>query len=376
MNIRSTFLTFFIIFSLTSLNAYANSSEMRAFWVVRFALANEKDIESVVHTAYEAGITDLFVQVRALGQTYYKSILESNAPALKEDFDPLQKIVEKCKLYNIRVHAWVNMFYIWSGDYPPKNKNHVFYKLNNQLLRIKSLPEYKDLRKDGIEGFFLNPENSEVQHYLLNLLLEIADKYEVSGIHLDYFRFPGVKYSFTPGSRTKFMMDNYFDPINVYLMQDDYVSQRGYEVFVQADKLYRKFLSSSLSSYLETIARALKIKNNNLRLSVAVKPDPVQAKHRYFQDWKSWLEKKICDFVVMMNYRTNLDEFTFILNQINEPQLKKRIIVGISTYNQNSEAVRSRIKFVKSGQFAGFSLFSYNHLVKNRGYLKNLKLYN
>ncbi len=376
MNIRSTFLTFFIIFSLTSLNAYANSSEMRAFWVVRFALANEKDIESVVHTAYEAGITDLFVQVRALGQTYYKSILESNAPALKEDFDPLQKIVEKCKLYNIRVHAWVNMFYIWSGDYPPKNKNHVFYKLNNQLLRIKSLPEYKDLRKDGIEGFFLNPENSEVQHYLLNLLLEIADKYEVSGIHLDYFRFPGVKYSFTPGSRTKFMMDNYFDPINVYLMQDDYVSQRGYEVFVQADKLYRKFLSSSLSSYLETIARALKIKNNNLRLSVAVKPDPVQAKHRYFQDWKSWLEKKICDFVVMMNYRTNLDEFTFILNQVNEPQLKKRIIVGISTYNQNSEAVRSRIKFVKSGQFAGFSLFSYNHLVKNQGYLKNLKLYN
>ena len=376
MNIRSTFLTFFIIFSLTSLNAYANSSEMRAFWVVRFALANEKDIESVVHTAYEAGITDLFVQVRALGQTYYKSILESNAPALKEDFDPLQKIVEKCKLYNIRVHAWVNMFYIWSGDYPPKNKNHVFYKLNNQLLRIKSLPEYKDLRKDGIEGFFLNPENSEVQHYLLNLLLEIADKYEVSGIHLDYFRFPGVKYSFTPGSRTKFMMDNYFDPINVYLMQDDYVSQRGYEVFVQADKLYRKFLSSSLSSYLETIARALKIKNNNLRLSVAVKPDPVQAKHRYFQDWKSWLEKKICDFVVMMNYRTNFDEFTFILNQVNEPQLKKRIIVGISTYNQNSEAVRSRIKFVKSGQFAGFSLFSYNHLVKNQGYLKNLKLYN
>jgi len=376
MNIRSTFLTFFIIFSLTSLNAYANSSEMRAFWVVRFALANEKDIESVVHTAYEAGITDLFVQVRALGQTYYKSILESNAPALNEDFDPLQKIVEKCKLYNIRVHAWVNMFYIWSGDYPPKNKNHVFYKLNNQLLRIKSLPEYKDLRKDGIEGFFLNPENSEVQHYLLNLLLEIADKYEVSGIHLDYFRFPGVKYSFTPGSRTKFMMDNYFDPINVYLMQDDYVSQRGYEVFVQADKLYRKFLSSSLSSYLETIARALKIKNNNLRLSVAVKPDPVQAKHRYFQDWKSWLEKKICDFVVMMNYRTNLDEFTFILNQVNEPQLKKRIIVGISTYNQNSEAVRSRIKFVKSGQFAGFSLFSYNHLVKNQGYLKNLKLYN
>ena len=153
MNIRSTFLTFFIIFSLTSVNAYANSSEMRAFWVVRFALANEKDIETIVHTAYEAGITDLFVQVRALGQTYYTSILESNAPALKENFDPLQKIIEKCRLYNIRVHAWVNMFYIWSGDHPPKNENHVFYKLNHHLLRIKALPEYNNLRREGIEGF-------------------------------------------------------------------------------------------------------------------------------------------------------------------------------------------------------------------------------
>lgn len=238
------------------------------------------------------------------------------------------------------------------------------------------MPEYQDLRQAGLEGYYLNPENSKVQKYLLNLLLEIADKYEVAGIHLDYFRFPGVKYSFTPGSRTEFMLDNYFDPLTVYHSQDNYVLDRGYEVFVAADKQYRNYLSSLLSKYLEMIKSELNRKKSNLKLSVAVKPDYIQAKHRYFQDWKSWLENKNCDFIVMMNYRTKFDEFTTMLDQVNEPRLKDRIIVGISTYNQDSKAVNSRISYVKSGRFAGYSLFSYNHLVKNQNYLRSLKLYN
>lgn len=376
MKIRFLFVTLYIVLCLTSQSAYANKQEMRAFWVVRFALTNENDIERVVHTAYASGITDLFVQVRALGQTYYKSDLEANTSKLKENFDPLQIIIEKCRLYNIRVHAWVNMFYIWSGNNPPKQTSHVFYKLNDHLLRTQSLPEYQELRNAGVEGYYLNPENSKVQKYLLNLLLEIADIYDVAGLHLDYFRYPGVKFSFTEESRTSFMLDNYFDPLDIYLMQDDYVLKRGFEVFVQADKTYRGYLSSELSAYLEMIGKKLKLRKKDLSLSVAVKPDHIQAKHRYFQDWKSWLEKELCDFVVLMNYRTNYDEFTTILSQVDDPQLKKKITVGISTYNQNSQAVKTRIDFVESNNFAGFSLFSYNHLLENQNYLKKLNLYN
>jgi len=77
-----------------------------------------------------------------------------------------------------------------------------------------------------------------------------------------------------------------------------------------------------------------------------------------------------------MNYRTNYEEFTTILSQVDDPQLKKKITVGISTYNQNSQAVKTRIDFVKSNKFAGFSLFSYNHLLENQQYLKKLNLYN
>ena len=376
MKIRSLFVALFIVLFLTDPSAHANDGQMRAFWVVRFALTNEKDIDRIVHTAYASGITDLFVQVRALGQTYYRSTLEAKSSKLKDNIDPLQIIIEKCHLYNIRVHAWVNMFYIWAGNHPPKQTSHVFYKFNDHLLRTKNLPEYQELKNAGVEGYYLNPENSKVQKYLLNLLLEIADIYDVDGIHLDYFRYPGVKYSFTEGSRTSFMLDNYFDPLDIYLMQDEFVVKRGYEVFVHADKIYRGYLSSELSEYLQMIGEKLKNRKKSLNLSVAVKPDPVQAKHRYFQDWKSWLEKDICDFVVLMNYRTNYDEFTTILSQVDDQRLREKITVGISTYNQNSQAVKTRIDFVKLNKFAGFSLFSYNHLFKNQSYLKKLNLYN
>jgi len=356
--------------------ARSTDSKIRAFWVVRYALASESDIDKVIQTAYKSNMSDIFVQIRAKGNVYYHSSIESRSRFASGNFDPLKYLIEKSRLYGIRVHAWVNMFYIWSGSKPPEDINHTFFNFRKHILQKNYLPEYKELRDAGIEGYFLNPESMQVQKYLLNLLLEIADKYDVAGIHLDYFRYPGINFSFTPESRTEFMLENHFDPLGVYEQTDEYTKKRGFEVFLQADKQYREFLTHALSSYLSRINNALKFHNREILLSVAVKPDPVKAKHRFFQDWRSWLESDFCDFVLMMNYRTDLDEFNMILEEVNSEKLRNKIVVGISTYNQNEQAVILRMKAVHDAEFSGFSLFSYNHLSENLIFLKNLKLYN
>jgi hypothetical protein len=46
--------------------------------------------------------------------------------------------------------------------------------------------------------------------------------------------------------------------------------------------------------------------------------------------------------------------------------------MGISTYNQKVEDVLDRIDLVRAERFAGYSLFSYNHLIENKGYLARL----
>jgi uncharacterized lipoprotein YddW (UPF0748 family) len=349
-------------------------NQRRAFWVVRYALQSEKTIENIITNVVKYKITDIFVQVRALGQVYYPSKHESSAGGISQDFDPLKIILQKAAPHKIRIHAWVNMFYIWSGVNEPKDTSHPFHRFNEYLLGAGTDPDYKSLKKEGIEGYFVDPQNLKVQNYLLNLLEEIADTYTVSGIHLDYFRYPGVSFSFTPENRTTFRMKNYFDPLDVYGAPDDYAAEYGHEVFQHADKVSRHALAESLSDYLQRINLRLKERRPNIELTVAVKPDPVVAKLRFFQGWSDWLDRDLMDMIVIMNYRNDYREFNNILLQLAEMENRHKIMIGISTYNQSEQSVNNRLRALNNYRFAGFSLFSYNHLIENQEYLSKLNL--
>jgi uncharacterized lipoprotein YddW (UPF0748 family) len=345
-----------------------------ALWVVRDALTTKAEIDEIISTAIDLNISDIFIQIRALGQTYYDSHWESKSVTIIDNFDPLQYIIDRSARFNLRIHAWVNMFYVWSGNQLPKNKNHILNKHIDFVLRNDNFPDYKSLRREGYEGYFLDPKVSAVQKDLLNILKELTERYDISGIHLDYYRYPGLAYSFTPASRTLYMLKEVYDPWKIYFAANTYSEERGYKVFLHADREYRKTLIKTLTDYLVLISSTIKSINPELELSLAVKPDPVVAKHRYFQDWVNWLERGYCDFVLIMNYRTKWDEFSYILKQLKSKNLKRKIIVGISTYNQDALAVMRRLEFVRSEGFAGFSLFSYNYLLKNKNYLDYIRL--
>jgi uncharacterized lipoprotein YddW (UPF0748 family) len=346
--------------------------EKRAIWVVRDALESSESIDEIISTAVSAKITDLFVQVRALGQTYYHSSIEDRASGITDSYDPLWLVIEKAHRYQIHVHAWINVLYVWAQDNEP-DSSHIYIIQKNYILRNRTFPTYATLRKKGLEGFYLDPSNAQVQNHILSIVEELIDNYNLDGIHFDYFRYPGIDYSFTPESRTEFRIRNYFDPYMLYY-SDFYQTRAGFSVFRHADSLYRSYLIKNLTLFLDRAARFVRGKKESVEISVAVKPDPIQAKHRFFQDWTDWLQRGICDFVVIMNYRTNWQDFVNILTVIKEYTVDKKVMVGISTYNQNEMAVRKRILYVQAGQFYGFSLFSYNHIVKNKSYLYKLML--
>ena len=362
------FFTTFFVFAQDSI------TEKRAIWVVRDALEDSAGLAKIIQTAASADISNIYVQVRALGRCYYLSDIEPRATFISTEYDPLDRLIKLAERYNIHIHAWVNMFYCWSGDLRPAEAGHVFNRFPQYILAKEKQPDYNLLKKTGIEGYFLDPQSVEIQKYLLNVLLEIADKYTISGIHLDYFRYPDVEYSFTADSRTNFRLAHFIDPLKLYRDPENFVNGYGYAVFQQADKEYRQFLQEALSGYLAEINSKLKEKKSGLELTVAVKPDPVAAKFRYFQDWQNWIGKRLCDYVVLMNYRTEWSEFTAVLNQLKDAPDRDKIIMGISTYNQNEEAVQQRLKAVRQAGYAGFALFSYNHLADHQDYFYKLQL--
>ena len=352
-------------------NSFKN--DRSGLWVVRYAVTTKADIDNVLSTAVELNITDIFFQVRALGYSYYNSRCEKKADIVKGDFDPLRYVIKKSASTGIRIHAWVNMFYIWAGDEFPSNKDHIIYRSTDHILRNNGFPDYQNLKKNGHEGFFLDPGAADVQIDLLDILKEIAGSYDLAGIHLDYYRYPSLTFSFSPAGRTRYMLNKFYDPWDIYESSQNYSKKRGYEVFLHADKEYRKSLTTTLSNYLHYISEVAKAIQPDLEISVAVKPDPAEAKHRYFQDWLTWVRDKICDFVVLMNYRTDWLDFESVLKQLSDRNMKERIIVGVSTYNQDVGAVLKRLEATRKEGFTGYSIFSYNHLNKNKDYLHKLR---
>ncbi len=91
------FICFFLLLGSIAISQ-ENSPEREGFWVVRYALRSPEDIDQIIHTAFTTGITDLFIQVRALGETYYKSRIESKSLMIPENFDPLAYAIEKAQL--------------------------------------------------------------------------------------------------------------------------------------------------------------------------------------------------------------------------------------------------------------------------------------
>lgn len=361
----------YLIPHLSSGNSYYQ--ERSALWVVRYALTNKSDIDKIITTAVDLQITDIFVQVRALGESYYASNIESLSSRVMPEFDPLQYIIERTRGSGLHIHAWVNMFYTWSGTKFPEDQNHIINRRSAYILRNDRFPDYKTLRAKGFEGFFLDPKVPVIQKELLNILKEITKRYDIAGIHLDYYRYPGLAYSFTAASRTIYMTEKIYDPWSIYYSANKYSDERGFQVFLHADKEYKESLTETLSEYLKNISISIKNIKPKIKLSVAVKPDLIQAKYRFFQDWGNWIKKGYCDFVVIMNYRTDWKEFDLILNQIKSKQLEKHVMVGISTYNQNVGAVIRRLAATQSAGFAGYSLFSYNYLIENKKYMKEVR---
>ncbi|RKY89878.1 hypothetical protein DRQ09_00420, partial [candidate division KSB1 bacterium] len=175
----------------------------KGLWITREHLKDKGKIAELVDSANRAGFNTIFVQVRGRGDAFYNSSFVPRAEVLQgtPDFDPLEYIIRIAKIYKLKIHAWFNIFYLWSSDNLPDDKNHLINIYSDWACRdyngISMINfKQKKLRKKGIEGIFLSPDNKEVQDYIISVLKEVIEKYRIDGIHLDYIRYPAIEFGF------------------------------------------------------------------------------------------------------------------------------------------------------------------------------------
>ena len=353
-----------------------NSFNYQCLWVVRDALQSRKSIDDLINFASEKNINDLFVQVRGRGDALYKSQMIPRSQLLpSNEFDPLSYLLQNIKGKGIKVHAWVNVYLIWSNRIMPIDKKHIIYNnedwvdtieewplnINRQLNRVS--------RNNEGEGVFLAPNHPEVSNYLVSVFKEIIDNYEIDGLHLDYIRYQDADYGRNPYAIAKFKKDVGRDPNPWFLEMErsNVASQR----LIGNLKQWNNAKRSSITNLVKEIKKLINDTRPNIMLSAAVKPNLYVARERFLQEWDVWLAAGYVDWVVPMNYSPIMSDFSQNISVINDNFPKKyrdKIIMGIALYNQSSVDAAKKIKYSIEEKFVGISVFSYNQMKRNSDY--------
>ncbi|APF17681.1 protein of unknown function DUF187 [Caldithrix abyssi DSM 13497] len=325
-------------------------AQHRGIWIVRNSLNTKEDLKQLERIHQKLQLTDVYVQVRALGENVYSAPMASRLT--------LNEIVEFCHRNGIKAHAWINVFYIWSKNKAPRNPNHPFLQDVDHLLSDWSSeePVLKNLKKKGVEGYFVDPRAFTNKAQIERLLNQLLTQYQFDGIHLDYIRYPGKGVIFSKHLRTLFMKKYFIDPLLFF--KEKTFNPEG-------QSLYRNFLLNELNNFVENFKNVVRQIDESCVVTMAVKPDIDRAKFEYYQDWVNWLKQGSGDYVLMMNYSP--DENVFRKNLLKAEQLigKNNVVCGIGAYYLDGENLEKRIKLVEALQFKGYALFSFTTL-KNK----------
>ena len=332
-------------------------------------MVDRQSIDQMIVFAKENGINNLLVQVRGRGDALYNSKLIPRSELLKNtSFDPLYYVIKKAHANGIKVHAWMNVYLIWSKIQDPTSENHVLNRNPEWIDKNGNEPttlfNNNNNNMSG-EGYYLAPHHPEVKQHLLSVFREITALYDFDGLHLDYVRFHDNEYGNNSEAKAYFYQSLY--------EQRKPIFNNGKKDSNQEWDNYRR---ASITELVKETKQMLMEVRPDCILSAAVKPNLLIARNRYFQEWDVWLAAGYMDWVMPMNYTPDLRKFADNIDVIYEnlpEKYRNRIMMGIALYNQSPLDAVDKIYYSEITRFKGISLFSYNVIVKQPDYFTKLK---
>ena len=160
----------------------------------------KKDAVQILDDCSNMGFNAVILQVRPASDAFYKSeifpwskyISGTEGVAPDDDFDPLAFWVEEAHKRGMELHAWINPFRVTGAV--KKGTDVLSEAAENNVL--KSYPDYvvKYTNSKNDESYYLNPSLPEVRQLITEGAVEIVENYDVDGIHIDDYFYPGTDF--------------------------------------------------------------------------------------------------------------------------------------------------------------------------------------
>jgi uncharacterized lipoprotein YddW (UPF0748 family) len=178
----------------------------QAMWIQSWAspaFFNATQTTDMIDLARANNMNAIFPEVRKVGDAYYVSATEPRATNIDGGYlDPLADIIAKAhdtsggKQY-IEVHAWIVPYRVWRDSLGTPPVDHVLSEHPDWIGQTNT-----GSTSDGSQ--YLDPGHPDAQDYLIDVILEIVQNYDVDGIHFDYIRYPGTTWGYNPVAISRF----------------------------------------------------------------------------------------------------------------------------------------------------------------------------
>lgn len=323
-------------------------------------LKTPEGVEAVLDEVEEAGIDAVFAQVARRHDAYYRSeyLPATPDPGLAPGFDVLDALVTGAHARGIQLHAWfvVAPGYHHQYDSVTMPAGHVWLdhgpgSAASWMTVDHSGTPSRDYFDVGLDA---------VHDHVAAIIADIAGRYEVDGIHLDYVRYDARSHGYHPEALARFETET-----------------GRTDRPAPTDPAWAEWRQQRTAALMARARQALREARPGALLSAAViagGPGPsaspggfdgTRAASHMFQNWPSWLEDDLVDFVVAMAYTREANaehagwfrQWVAFAGELAD-RFPGRVGVGVGAYLNSVDDALTQIDLVR-GATGSVGVYSY-----------------
>lgn len=272
---------------------------LKAVWVHLFdnALKTPDGMDRVLDGAASAGLNTVFVQVVRRHDAYYTSevLPPTPDPARAPGFDVLAAAVSGGHARGLQVHAWFPVATAWHEAYRDLRlpAGHVIGDHGPG-----AADSWMTVSRTGVQSReYFDIGLPELHSHVAGIVADIASRYAVDGVHLDYVRYDGAQWGYHPRALQRFSTETGFQGVPA-----------------PSEPVWADWRRAQSRAIVERARAALLRARPQAVLSAAVIAQGVgpagapggfagtRAFADYAQDWAGWVADGLLDLAVPMMY--------------------------------------------------------------------------
>lgn len=308
----------------------------------------QAELITILDQLKEANFNTVLFQTRTRGDVLYHSTFEPFNSILTgriggdPGYDPLAFAVEECHKRGMECHAWM-------VSIPLGNKKHVA-ALGKQSVTKREPQICKPYKKE----YFLNPGHPQTKEYLMKLVREVVERYDVDGVHFDYLRYPEN----APHFPDKLEYRKYGKGRTIEQFRRDNLTEIVRHIYknVKLIKPWVKVSTCPVGKYRDTSRYSSRGFN---------------AFFTVYQDPQGWLAEGIQDQIYPMMYFQGNSFYPFALDW-QEASNGRQVVPGLGVYfldpkegKWTRDEIDRQINFTRRHEMAGQAFYRVKHVTNN-----------